>query len=230
MHDIFFLSYDELNADKNWEILNQITNPKRVHGIKGIPNARKKCAEQASTENFYIVTGDSHVLDSMNFSFTPDEHSKNYTHVWKTKNPFLDLEYSHGGIKLFNTAAILATSNEMPVDFTLSVSQIKIVDQVGSITAFNTDEVRTWTSAFHECARLALNNNKESYKRLDIWTNFDKYNKNIPYFRYCLNGARCGEKFANLSGCDYNEINYLINDFDRLNKHYEDWHSGHIRY
>jgi len=229
MLDIFFLSYDEPNADNNWAILSDMVPARRVHGIKGIHNAHKKCAQQANTENFYVVDADSQVMDSMDFAFTPDVYSNYYTHIWKTINPFFDLQYGHGGIKLFNTAAVLATPDEMPIDFSLSVGDVKIMDEVGSINLFNTGEFETWRAAFRECAKLVLNDNDESYERLDVWTNFDAYLKN-QYFRYCINGARCGEKFANRSGYNYEEVNNLINDFDKLKEHYESWHSGHIRY
>ena len=55
-HDIFYLSYDEPNAEKNYaDICNKIPWVKRVHGVKGSDAAHKACAERAETERFTTV-------------------------------------------------------------------------------------------------------------------------------------------------------------------------------
>ena len=57
-HDIFYLSYDEPNAEKNYaDICNKIPWVKRVHGVKGSDAAHKACAERAETERFEARSG-----------------------------------------------------------------------------------------------------------------------------------------------------------------------------
>ena len=59
-HDVFYLSYDEPNAEKNYaDICNKIPWVKRVHGVKGSDAAHKACAEAAETERFTTVDGDN---------------------------------------------------------------------------------------------------------------------------------------------------------------------------
>ena len=75
-HDIFYLSYDEPNAEKNYaDICNKIPWVKRVHGVKGSDAAHKACAERAETERFTTVDGDNIInpewLD-VEIDFDPD--------------------------------------------------------------------------------------------------------------------------------------------------------------
>ena len=59
-HDIFYLSYDEPNAEKNYaDICNKVPWVKRVHGVKGSDAAHKACAERAETERFTTMTANT---------------------------------------------------------------------------------------------------------------------------------------------------------------------------
>ena len=45
MFDVVFISYQEPNAEENWQALKQrVPVAKRVHGVKGIHNAHVKAA------------------------------------------------------------------------------------------------------------------------------------------------------------------------------------------
>ena len=58
--DIFYLSYDEPNAEKNYhDIYQKVTWVKRVHGVKGSDAAHKACAERSDKERFITVDGDN---------------------------------------------------------------------------------------------------------------------------------------------------------------------------
>lgn len=54
-----FLSFDEPNADENFELLRaNHPNPelvKRVHGVKGFDAAHKACAEFAVIDRFFTI-------------------------------------------------------------------------------------------------------------------------------------------------------------------------------
>jgi len=59
-NDIIYLSYDEPNAEKNYnDLLQKIPWAKRVHGVKGSDSAHKACAELSETERFITVDGDN---------------------------------------------------------------------------------------------------------------------------------------------------------------------------
>lgn len=52
--DIFFISYDEPNAEQNWKDLrDKFPQAKRIHGVKGIHQAHKTAASQSNTEMFW---------------------------------------------------------------------------------------------------------------------------------------------------------------------------------
>ena len=64
MFDIFFISYQEPNADVNFAILqDRFPIAQRVHGVKGIHQAHKEAAKKALTKMFYVVDGDALVED-----------------------------------------------------------------------------------------------------------------------------------------------------------------------
>ena len=53
--DVVFLSYDEPNADQNYnQLLSFIPWAERVHGVKGSDAAHKACAKLATTERLML--------------------------------------------------------------------------------------------------------------------------------------------------------------------------------
>ena len=61
--DIFYISYDEPNAEENWaDLLNKVPWARRVHGVKGFDAAHKACAIQSETDRFITVDGDNKVM------------------------------------------------------------------------------------------------------------------------------------------------------------------------
>ncbi len=53
MYDIVFISYKELNADENWEVLkSRFPTAKRIHGVKGIHQAHIAAAKKCFTKMF----------------------------------------------------------------------------------------------------------------------------------------------------------------------------------
>ena len=74
MYDIVFISYQEINAEENWNRLkSRFPMAKRVHGVKGIHNAHITAASKTFTEMIWVVDGDAEVLDSFNFDHKVDK-------------------------------------------------------------------------------------------------------------------------------------------------------------
>jgi hypothetical protein len=64
MYDIVFISYNEVQADTNWNSLkSRFPYAKRVHGVKGIHQAHVAAANKAFTDMIWIVDADAIVLD-----------------------------------------------------------------------------------------------------------------------------------------------------------------------
>jgi hypothetical protein len=216
MYEIFFISYDEINADSNWNRLKKIApTARRIHGIKGLKLAHRRAAEMSLTKMFYVVDGDAEILDSFNFYRTIENY--NVVYVWKSKNPVNDLEYGYGGIKLLPKSQVL-TMDDNKVDMTTSLStDFYIMPEVSNITRFNVDEFSTWRSAFRECVKLSSKVIDRSYdaetdERLDVWCSVGR---DKPYGDFCIAGAKAGKAYG-----ESNINNPLalskINDFEWL--------------
>lgn len=223
MFDIIFLSYNESNADENWEHLKKTCMPypfvKRVDGVEGILNGHKAAAKLSNTRYFYVVDGDCYVLPTFNFDISGfssldiyGTSGINRTLVWRARNPLNDLMYGYGGIKLFRKESIL-NKDKMDMDMTLSIDEFTVMEEVASVTKFNTSGLETWRSAFRECVKLSQQSDVESQERLNIWTTRAKG----KFAADCLIGARDGVRYAK------NKDNSLkkINNFKWLREMYE---------
>jgi hypothetical protein len=97
---------------------------------------------------------------------------------------------------------------------------------VSNITAFNTDPLSTWRSAFRECAKLASRTiagqlDDETAHRLKVWTHIGG---DRTYGEYAKGGASAGEWF----GKTYKDDNTMlakINDYAWLESEF----NGHIK-
>lgn len=232
-YDMFFMSYNEANADINYQkLLDRFPLAKRVHGVKGIHQAHIKAAELSNTEMFWVVDADAEIVPEFNFEFEQipyyDRQRRiNLTetvHVWTSKNPVNKLKYGYGGVKLFPKQLTLDMDTTKP-DMTTSISdKFQVMKQVSNITAFNIDEFSTWRSAFRECAKLSSksidrNYDKETEVRLRIWC---AVGKNEPFGLYSIGGALAGYRFGTANVGDMEELS-KINDFDWLFSEYTEW-------
>ncbi len=227
--DIIFISYNEPNADLNYQrLLEKFPRAKRVHGVKGIHNAHKEAARISETDMFWVVDADAELVDDFNFeiNYFPHydagnrrEHLKT-VYVWHSKNPVNELTYGYGGVKLLPKQLTLDMNTETH-DMTTSISdRFKVMAKVSNITAFNTDEFTTWRSAFRECAKLASkvidsNYDPDTDERLYIWCS-----KTAD--KVAAAGAKEGRKFGRLNIDEPDELR-KINDFDWLRERFETW-------
>ena len=218
-YDIVFISYNESNADENFKRVKSLyPTAKRVHGVKGIHQAHIKAAEQAETENFWVVDGDAIVADDFKFDYEIPIWERDTVHVWRSQNPINNLVYGYGGVKLLPRQLTLSMDVTRP-DMTTSISdKFKPVQVISNITAFNTDEFSTWKSAFRECAKLASKAidrqvDAETEERLNVWCTegADK-----PYGEFAIKGALAGRKFS----LENPENLFKINDFDWLHEQF----------
>jgi hypothetical protein len=226
MLDVFFLSYDELYADDNYEILQMFApNAKRVHGIKGIFEAHQECARQSRTSHFYVIDADAIIEEEFNFKFTPNKAQFVYetipetecVFVWRSRNPVNDLLYGYGGAKLFPKQKLLEAIH-WNVDMTTTIGATFVPKfQISNVTAFNTDPFNAWKSAFRECTKLASaiiphSNNTDNVYRLQVWC---ERGADRPYGEWAILGAQQGKDFGERYK-DKPHILGKINDFEWL--------------
>lgn len=229
LFDIVFISYQESNADANWEALRaRFPYARRLHGISGIHQAHQQAAKIVATDYFWVVDGDSTVVDD--FNFTPpkliDQYRKdkidNAVYVYRATNPVNNLSYGYGGIKLLprESTRVMSTNN---IDMTTSISEhFCPIDVVASITNFNTDPFSTWRSAFRECVKLSgrtIDNqvDDETQQRLDTWCTL---NDDVSYGYYAYAGALAGREYGTNNKDDATALK-KINDFVWLKKQYD---------
>ncbi len=239
-YDVVFISYNEPNADKNFENLKlKRPDAKRVHGVKGIHNAHLEAAKLATTEMFWVVDADAELVDDFNFEIEYFPHydagnrleQTTAVYVWSSQNPINDLVYGYGGVKLLPTKLTLEMNLDS-VDMTTSISKkFKVINKVSNITAFNTDEFSTWRSAFRECVKLTSKVIDKDYQvetedRLRRWcrTGADR-----QFGEYALGGARLGYRYG-MKYISNKEMLAKINDFDWIKEIYQKWEESYLKW
>lgn len=216
--DVIFISYNEPNADENWQrVISKAPWAKRVNGIEGIINAHRCAAELATSDMFYVVDGDAYLADDWTFNYQPKIFDRDCVHVWRSRNPVNNLEYGYGGVKLLPRELTLNMDISNP-DMTTSISnKFKVMPKISNTTGFNTNEFNAWRSGFRECAKLSgkilkRQLTRESNKRLDIWCSVGQ---DKPYGEWAIKGAIAGRKFGEECAEDHVTL-ALINDFNWL--------------
>lgn len=220
MYDIVFISYNESNADENWQrLVSRFPFAKRVHGVKGIHQAHITAAKKCYTDMIWIVDGDAHILNSFDFSYKTKE--LDYVHVWRSQNPINDLVYGNGGVKLFPRLLTEHMDTSKP-DMTTSIStKFKKMDEISNVNSFNTDPFNTWKSAFRECCKLAskvIDRQKtdETEQRLQAWCTIGH---GKPFGEYAVEGARQGAIYGKEHAGNIDALR-MINDFAWLEQRF----------
>ena len=206
-YDIFFLSYQEQNADKNWERLKEIApTAKRINGIKGLRLAHEECAKRSLTSHFFVVDADNVVTDASVFAYRVPSYDAKYVHLWYAENPVNGLEYGWGGLKLF-PKKVFRGEQAQGVDMTTSFD-LKIIPTTVSVTWYNASPYDAWRSAFREAAKLSSglignSNLSENAERLAQWKTQNGF---AEYGEWSVKGAHDGEAFAQ-ANADIQSIN-----------------------
>jgi hypothetical protein len=223
MFDIFFVSYEEANAEENWKIIkSRFATARRVHGIKGISAAHRICATKSFTSMFWTVDGDTTVDYTWDFSYVPPEWDQQYLHLWYSRNPLNTLVYGYGAVKLWPKNRVLEHDKSW-IDFTTSVGNIKIMNQCIATTNFNSTPFETWKSAFRESVKLQKNiienpNDIESIERLNSWM---LPSTDSQYSEWCVKGVNDAQIWYKTNSTNL----LLINDFSYLKSYFEGYYA-----
>ena len=93
-YDIVFISYNEINANTNYEkLLERFPRAKRIHGVQGIYKAHIEAAKLCSSDYFWVVDGDSEIVPEFNFDYVVPFYDYEKVRVWRSINPVNDLIY-----------------------------------------------------------------------------------------------------------------------------------------
>jgi hypothetical protein len=216
--DVVFMSYEEPNADENYDKLLQIApHAKRVHGVKGIHNAHIEAAKLCDTNMLWVVDADALIADDFKFNFQVVKWDQDVVHVWRSQNPINGLVYGYGGVKLLPRKMTVNMDVSKP-DMTTSISsKFRPIHEISNITGFNTDPYNTWKSAFRECVKLSSKiidrqKDEETQKRLQVWCTIGN---DRLFGEYAISGAIAGKEYGNEYQNDFDKLK-KINDFTWL--------------
>ena len=217
-YDMIFISYNEPNADTNYQnLLDRFPNTQRLHGVTGIHNAHIQAAQLSKTSMFWVIDGDSQILVDFNFNYVVSPWDRDSVFVWKSENPINGLSYGNGGVKLLPKQLTLKLDTST-IDMTTSISKkFNSIDEISNLTVFNTDPFNTWKSAFRECVKLSskvINGqvDLETEMRLNVWCTSLS---NQKYSEYAIKGANAGKEFGTKYANNTQELS-KINDWQWL--------------
>lgn len=223
MYDVFFISYDEPDADANWQrLLKFAPGARRIHGVTGILQAHQAAAQQSTTSSFFVVDGDAWIHDDWNFTaewfddvYLPYPYNNRQVSdcvfVWSSINPYNGLKYGNGGLKLLPKQLTLDHTGS--VDVTTGISScVMPLDWVACENRFATSNWTAWRGAFRECAKLSRGSVTVSEEKLNTWTT----TATGTYQDAILSGARAGKEYG-----ETNEPIEQINNYNWLKERYE---------
>ena len=165
--DIVFISYDEKDADLNYEILKkQHPQAKRVHGVEGMVNALKQAAKQCDTPWYFAVFARTEVAEEFKFDFNPDYLETPGNYIFNAYNRITRNTYGHGAVLLYHCKTVIEAET-WGYDFTTSFPYTAIP----LLSCYN--DARTpweaWRTSFREVLKLKSMTTVESQYRLDQW-------------------------------------------------------------
>jgi len=231
--DIFYISYDEPNAEEHWaDLLNKVPWAKRVHGVKGFDAAHKECAKQSETDRFITVDGDNIVMDDFfdqELDFPEKDNDGNdisqSIFSWNAKNILNGLVYGNGGLKCWPKEYTLgintheAATDGEGMEFCWKLNYIQMNDIFSEVHQ-TASPFQAFRAGFREGVKLSLDQGARvgadvfkdkiwygNYNRLNVWCNVGC---DVDNGLWAIYGARLGHYKTVLTDWDTN----LISDYD----------------
>jgi hypothetical protein len=237
--DIVYISYDEPNADENWQdLLEKCPWAKRSHGVYGSDAAHKAAAKLSETDRFITVDADN-IVDPEFFNLELDMDKVGHHDVisWAAKNEINGLVYGNGGIKCWPKYVVehMRTHEAAPendkraqVDFCWNINYVQM-NNVYSHIYNNASPHQAWRAGFREGCKMTLENgdvvdkrdikkiHRKNYQRLLVWQSAGADAKNGLWAIY---GARLGCIMTNMRRDEWDWTN--VRDFEWLNQYWRD--------
>lgn len=163
--DLFYISYDELNREVNWDrILRMQPNAKHVHGVKGFDAAHRCCAIASTTRRFVTVDGDNWVNDGTLDQELDDAGLEDVCFSFKSRNFINGLEYGNGGIKVWDRRTLLDSRTHEKADTTDFCWDIRYyqVNHAASTTVQNCTPYQAWRAGYREGMKMSQIDGKPS--------------------------------------------------------------------
>lgn len=218
--DIFFISYQETNAELNWKrLLSLHPNAKRLHGITGIHKPHILANELSNTDYFWVIDGDNYVIKELDFD-TPEVDLT----LFHAIDPLQETPTTLGSAKLWKRNSFI-NKDLSKGDFTLFSTQSKTLhSEIYTMNNYNVTAYETWKTAFRHCVKLnsiilkSIRHEDNINFYLDKWKSTE-YSKKM-HADWAFKGYCDAKIYADKCADDLNKLN-LINDFDWLRQYFE---------
>lgn len=215
--DVIFISYDEPNADENYnDLLTKCPWAKRSHGVWGSDAAHKAAAALSETDRFITIDADNIVHDDFfNIELDMSKVGKNDVISWAGKNMINGLVYGNGGIKCWPKSVVenMRTHEAAPeydkraqVDFCWNVNYLQMNNMYCDVYN-NASPYQAYRAGFREGCKMSLEGgdivdkyqlkeiHKRNYQRMLVWMSVGADSLNGLWAIY---GARLGCYMTNL--------------------------------
>ena len=239
---VVFLSFDEPNADANFELLKAgHPNPslvKRVHGVKGFDAAHKACAEFAINDRFFTVDADCQVNPAIwKQQLEVEKADLTSTFSWSSRNVVNGLVYGNGGIKLWYAPYVKAmktheaadkTDNDNNVDFCWDFENYKQMNNTYGTVMNNASPKQAFRAGFREGVKMGLDqghkvkvdefNHKMYPGNYARWLTWMTVGRDVENGAWAIYGARLGAYNLYINNFDQS----VISDYDWFNQYWAD--------
>ena len=237
--DIVFISFDEPNADENYnDLLEKAPWAKRSHGVFGSDAAHKAAAELAETDRFITIDADN-IVDPAFFGVEVDMSKIRDTDVisWAGKNTINGLVYGNGGIKCWPKEVVMnmqthenapAGDKRAQVDFCWNINYVQM-NNIYCDVMNNGSPLQAWRAGFREGVKMGLVDgnvvdptnlkkhvHKKNFQRLLTWMTVGEDVTNGIWGVY---GARLGCHMTNIARTEWDWKN--VRDFRWLTTFFE---------
>lgn len=164
---VVFLSFDEPNADSNWEKLKKSVphnNIARVHGVVGFDTAHKTASAQFPDSQYIITVDADNIVDPAFFNkLTPPGMDGYVSFTWGGRQFTNGLMYGNGGLKMWSTEHLanmksheLADAERDAVDFCWDFTRYKEVPGCYSTVYTNANAYQAFRVGFREGVKLSM--------------------------------------------------------------------------
>ena len=224
---VVFLSFDEPNADKHWEMLQAVTphkNIARVHGVVGFDTAHKTAAAQFPDSEYVITVDADNQVDPKFFKcLAPSGMNGKVSYTWGGRQYTNGLMYGNGGLKLWSTEHLanmksheLADEERDAVDFCWDASRYKELPGCWSNVYTNGSAYQAFRVGFREGVKLSMDQGRllafdewstqmhaANYQRLLTWLTVGA---DVEHGMWSMYGARLAVYLLQYENFDFVQI------------------------
>lgn len=224
---VVFLSFDEPNADANWELLKSVCPHKRiarVHGVVGFDAAHKAAASEFPSSEYIITVDADNQVDPTFFNRNaPEGMNGKVSFTWGGRQYTNGLMYGNGGLKMWSTEHLanmrsheLADKERDAVDFCWDFTRYKELTGCYSNVYTNASPYQAFRVGFREGVKLSMEQGRvlkfdewsttmhaANYQRLLTWMTIGR---DVEHGAWSIYGARLAVKLLQYDNFDFVNI------------------------